>query len=643
VTRLARIAFGLLVLATLGAFVVTQKLKSSPPLVVRPHIFSVFSPSPDARVQRARISFWIVNGDDVSVSIVDADGQIVRRLVDGRHLPARKRIVLFWNGRDEGGAVVPDGSYRVRVALIHQGRTIDLAQPIRVDTSAPRPLVTDVAPHAGDGPAFLPQHGVVAVTVHISGTEGRRARVLIYRTDATPPRRVGQLAVAAGRRTVTWDGTLGGVPAPPGTYLMGLLVADRSGNVGTFPRRLPDRAGAAGARALPAALPGHAGVTIRRLAAAPPLAPVDAGKLAVVLVDARGRPYEWALRRVGDAKTVAHGEDDGVRLRVRVPRGQSGLYALTIATLPPAAARPSRRHGRGRHARRAPSSTAAAGSGERFRTTVPLVVRTTKPRAVLVVLPAIAWQGRNQVDDDGDGLPNTLEVTPSSRASALLTRPFANGMPADVALGEAPLLRFLDDDLLRYDLTTDAALTASRPPTGPPLGSHRGVVLAGDARWVTPQLRDKLRRYVRDGGHVWSLGTDSLRRTVRLDRGVLHAPSAPQPTDALGARPRQPLERPAEPATITTYDEGRLGLFEGTSGSFPGYDGYETLAGVAPFARLDAQAGATAGVPVIAAWTLGDAGGFAIHTGLPQLAAKAAAGDPDADALVRRIFTLLGR
>ncbi len=636
-TRLARIAFGLLVLATLGAFVVTQKLKSSPPLVVRPNIFSVFSPSPDARVQRARISFWIVNSDDVSVSIVDVDGQIVRRLVDGRHLPARKRIAFSWDGRDDDGAVVPDGSYRVRVALIHQGRTIDLPQSIRVDTRPPRPLVTDVAPHAGAGPAFLPQHGVDALTVHISGTEGRSSRVLIYRTDVTPPRRVGQIDVPAGKRTVTWDGRLGGKLAPPGTYLMGLLVADRSGNVGTFPRPLPDARGAAAARTLPAALPGHAGVTIRRLAVAPPLAPVDAGKIAVVLVDARGRSYDWALRRVGSAAVVAHGQSSSARLRVRVPHGQSGLYELTVVTLPPGTAQPRARNGRHRHARATPTRTV---TGERFRSTVPLVVRTTKPRAVLVVLPAITWQGRNPVDDDGDGLPNTLDsVPPTPRASALLTRPFANGMPADIAPGEAPLLRFLDDNLLHYDLTTDAALATG---DGPPLGSHRGVVLAGNPRWITPQLRDKLRRYVRDGGHVWSIGTDSLRRTVRLDRGMLRAPSAPQPTDALGARPRQPLERPADPATITAYDEGRLGLFQDTSGSVSGYDAYETLAGVAPFARLDAQAGATAGVPVIAAWTLGSAGGFAIHTGLPQLAAKAQAGDPDAAALVRRIWTLLG-
>ena len=194
----------------------------------------------------------------------------------------------------------------------------------------------------------------------------------------------------------------------------------------------------------------------------------------------------------------------------------------------------------------------------------------------------------------------------------------------------------LDAKLLRYDVTTDAALASG---VGPPLAGHRGVVLAGDARWVTPRLRGLLRSYVRGGGRVWSLGTDALRRTVRLRAGVLRAPSPPQAVDALGARPRQPLERPTTPATMTLYLDGKLGLFDGTSGAFAGYDAYETLAPFAAPARLDSAAGPAADVPVIAAWRLGD--GIAIHTGLPQLAARAQAGDLDAAALVERIWTIL--
>jgi hypothetical protein len=603
-TRPARFAFALLVVATLGAFVVTQKLKSSPPLVVRPHLSTVFSPAPDARVRRAKISFWIVNGDDVSVSIVDEQGRIVRKLLDGYPLRKRVRITRYWDGRTDSGEVAPDGHYRVRVALIHQGRTVDLPQEIALDTRSPRPLVTDVTPHAGNGPAFLPQHGVDEVTIHIRGTEGRRSRLLIYRTDVSPPRRVGQITIPFHRRTTTWDGTLGGRPAPPGTYLMGLLVADRSGNPGTFPRRLPPNP------AQP--LSGHAGVTIRQLAAAPPLTPVDAGDRATVLVDARGRPYRWALRRLGEPRVLARGRSHDPRLRLRVPRGQSGLLALTIETVPP--------HG----------AVAA-------RTSVPLVVRTTRARANLVVLPALTWQGLNPVDDDGDGLPNTLDGG-GARATAELARPLAHGMPAGLAQREGALLRFLDDSLLRYDLTTDAAIATGE---GPPLGGHDGVVLAGDERWITPELRDKLRRYVRSGGRVWSLGTDSLRRTVRLRDGTLVAPSPPRATDALGARPRQPLVRVDEPATITIYDDGDLGLFEGTSGAFPGYDEYEALASLAPPLRIDSAAGAEAGIPVIAGWRLGD--GVAIHTGLPQLAARAQQGDSDAAALVRGIWSLLAR
>jgi hypothetical protein len=590
--RAARVAFGVLVLATLGAFVVTQKLKSAPPLVVRPHISSVFSPAPDARVRRARISFFILHGDDVTVSIVDANERIVRTLVDGRSLPARTRITRYWNGRTATGAIAPDGHYKVRVALIHEGRTIDLPPTIGLDTRPPRPRVVAITPRAGAGPAFLPQHGVHAVTIHLRGTEGRRAQLLIYRTDVSPARRLGTLPIEHGQRTVAWDGTLAGVPAPAGTYLMALRVADRAGNPGTFPARLPPVAGG---------VTGRAGVTVRRLAAAPPLGPVHAGGHATVFVDARGHAYDWALRRDGGSKRLAHGRGRGARLRLRVPRQQSGLDVLTLV------------------------------AGER-RTTVPIVVRSGRAHSVLVVLPALTWQGENPVDDDGDGMPNTL----ATGGPAALARPLAHGMPASVDTQEGALLRQLDANLLRYDLTTDAALATV---TGPVLEGHRGVILAGDERWLTPQLATLLRRYVQHGGRVWSLGTDALRRSVRLRGGMLSHPSAPFLPDTLGARPLQPLVHRTLPATMTIYQDGPLGLFQQTSGAFSGYSSYEALAPFAAPAKLVSAAGPTAGTPVIAAWQLGS--GIAIHTGLPELPARALAGDPDASALVQRIWSLL--
>ena len=87
---------------------------------------------------------------------------------------------------------------------------------------------------------------------------------------------------------------------------MALLVADRSGNAATFPSVCPSRDHPF--PRMPVART-HAGVTIRRLAAAPPLAPVRAGAVATVFVDARGERYAWALRRLGDPRcscTAAH-------------------------------------------------------------------------------------------------------------------------------------------------------------------------------------------------------------------------------------------------------------------------------------------------------------------------------------------------
>lgn len=597
-TRAARIVFALLVVATLGAFVVTQKLKSKPPVIVRPDVSVVFSPVADDadKSRRAKISFWLDRGDDVSISIVDDEGRIVATVADGVKVPRKVRKKWFWDGRTRDGGRAPDGYYKVRVALLRQGRTVDLPDvEIAVDTKPPKPRVVAVTPEGPSGPAFLPQRAVDGATVAIRGTEGRRAELQVWRTDVTPARVVETVPIAQRQASVAWDGTIAGRAAPAGTYLMGLKAADRAGNVGTFPAQLPPRSGA---------VAGRAGVTVRYLAAAPPLKPVVAGRRTTVRVDARGRRYTWALRRLGEPKVLARGSGSDSRLRLRAPRGQAGLHVLTIAT-------------------------------RADRTQVPLVVSAPVDRRVLVILPALTWEGLNPVDDDGDGMPNLL--TGAGRdASALLGRPLANGMPASVATEEGALLRFLDANLLRYELTTDAALAAG---LGPRLDGYRSAVFAGDSRWITPQLRRALRRRVEDGGRIWSLGTDALRRTVRLDGGLLSHAGPASPTDALGARPRQPLvEVPAgEQVALTAYQTGPI--FDLTGGYFSGYDRYEALASVIPAAELTAAAGPDADTPVIASWRLGD--GFAVHTGLPQLAQLAADGDSGAAELIRSIWATL--
>ena len=123
-----------------------------------------------------------------------------------------------------------------------------------------------------------------------------------------------------------------------------------------------------------------------------------------------------------------------------------------------------------------------------------------RARPILVVLPVLTWQGRNDVDDNGDGLPDSL----ARERKARVERPFAGGrLPLGFKGNEAKLLAYLDRQRLRYELTTDLALARTG---GTQLGGHEGVILAGDARWLPESLGDRLRGFVRGGGRLFSVG-----------------------------------------------------------------------------------------------------------------------------------------
>src|SRR5205085_11341239 len=71
----ARIVFGLLVLATFGAFFVTQKLKQAPRVVRTLSMTTLFSPNGDGRREIATIRFRLESRNDVvTVRVQDEDG-----------------------------------------------------------------------------------------------------------------------------------------------------------------------------------------------------------------------------------------------------------------------------------------------------------------------------------------------------------------------------------------------------------------------------------------------------------------------------------------------------------------------------------------------------------------------------------------
>ena len=132
---MALAAFALLGVATVAAFFVTQRLKDSDPIVKRIMTPLWISPNGDGRKETAPIGFQLPKGDHVTVSIVTAGGDERRRLLDDRRL-GRGQQQVIWDGRDDAGAVLPDGQYYVRVALRTQGRAVTGPPPCPPETRA---------------------------------------------------------------------------------------------------------------------------------------------------------------------------------------------------------------------------------------------------------------------------------------------------------------------------------------------------------------------------------------------------------------------------------------------------------------------------------------------------------------------------
>jgi hypothetical protein len=603
VRRLPVVAFATLAVATIAAFFIVQHLKSNGTLIVVWNGAAPFSDNGDGCRSRTSITFNLQDrADSVSVFVLDSEGDVVRTVASGVAMQAPKagrrvRRTFYWHGREDSGRLAANGSYYFRVTLDQQGRYVDLTQdPIVVDNTPAYLVVRSVSP------SQLPAPGGVPATVHFTGSRGRGGYLLVYRTAATgAPQLATVRAIPFSKPspsgyTKTWNGLISGRPAPAGTYVMALKVTNRACVTGTFPVYLPPRRGTT----------ANAGLTIQYLAAEPPLDPIPAGSPAVVGVAANHERYRWTLRRVGSTKRrpARSGSGSSTSLRVRLPGGSAGLYELTI-----------RADG---HETAVPLAGAApAGSGLR----------------VLVVLPALTWQGLNQVDDNGDGFPDTLV----NGGPIGLERVLAAGLPAGFG-GQAGLLSYLDRAGLPYDLTTDVALATG---VGPKLADYTGVVFAGPAVWLPASLAPALKTYIEQGGRVLSLGVGSLQRTATVHSTAAGlqalAPSAPSATDVLGAHSGPLIHGNTYPIVVSS---DRLGIFSGTSGTFAGFGSFAPIPAVAAPGGIMSAAGTTAQAPSIVGYRLGS--GIVVDVGLPTFTTSLAH-NVDTQELVRRLWTVLRR
>jgi hypothetical protein len=225
----ARILPTALVLALLGctaaAFAVTENLKLERSPITDTAVDRWVAP--DSLVHsRASIGFFLRKPDRLTFEIVDANGDVVRTLA--RSLPARRGGQQFtWNGRDDADHVVPDGSYRPRVHLAHEHRTIVLPNRIRMDATPPVIGLRSVRPRV-----FSPDGDSRNERIQIRYRTSEPARAILY-VDGDR-RTTKKQYLRAGR--IDWGG-LAARGLRPGRHLIRLRAYDLATNLG-----LPSRA-----------------------------------------------------------------------------------------------------------------------------------------------------------------------------------------------------------------------------------------------------------------------------------------------------------------------------------------------------------------------------------------------------------------
>jgi hypothetical protein len=281
-----------LLVATSAAFVVTEKLKLTRNPIVGPRVVKLFSPVCDCATDSATVTFRLRNPDRVGVQIIDADGDVVRELARSRP-QGRTPVTYTWDGRDGDGRVVEEGTYRPRVHLDRQRRTIVMPNPIRVDTTPPRvesftarPIV--ISPD-GDG-----RFDRAKIRYRVS----ERATVELYADGVRALRRLGTRTTG----TMDWFGVAGGEPLPQGRYTLRLVARDLAGNLG--PRS------------------GSRTVAIRFLALGRDRLVTTPGGRFAILALSQARTLRWTLDgRSGVARPGT--------LRLRAP-DEPGRYVLRV-------------------------------------------------------------------------------------------------------------------------------------------------------------------------------------------------------------------------------------------------------------------------------------------------------------------------
>jgi hypothetical protein len=214
-SRLAVIMVSGLLLATVAAFVETERLKLTPSPILDTLVSKNFAPDCRCSTGWASIAFRLRRRNLMTVEVITMNGQPVRRLVARPFGAGFVRLV--WYGRSGGDqTTAPQAHYKVRVQLWTEHRTIVLPNLIWLDRTPPK----------------------VAFSVARRGlVPGQRLLIRYRLSEAAHPLLYvdGKLAIK-GRwpypsSSIDWFGKINGRSVRAGQHSLTMRARDLSGNL----------------------------------------------------------------------------------------------------------------------------------------------------------------------------------------------------------------------------------------------------------------------------------------------------------------------------------------------------------------------------------------------------------------------------
>ncbi len=124
----AALLFGLLVAATLTAFVLVEDERDHPKIIENDRVTPPYTEEcPDRLPSQMEVRFTITRGEqDATVVVIDEEDRVVKTLATDKELVDDGTYTFRWDATDDDGEPVSPGRYRLRLQLGELGRDLPL-------------------------------------------------------------------------------------------------------------------------------------------------------------------------------------------------------------------------------------------------------------------------------------------------------------------------------------------------------------------------------------------------------------------------------------------------------------------------------------------------------------------------------------